>query len=99
MDAAARPAEKPTPAEYWRHLFAHWPEAIPKKGRVICDFGEAIEFNNFLVSGGVLLLERPRPDTTGARKVLVSYAAISGVKLEDPGELARYRVMGFQPPA
>jgi hypothetical protein len=53
---------------------------------------------NFLVSGDVLLLERDKPDTVGARKVLISYEAVSAVKITNPIELARFQVMGFQAP-
>ena len=91
-------APKPTRGDYWRHLFAHWPADLAKSGAVITEHNEPVRFIDFAVSGGLLLLQRDRPDTTGARKVFVSYDAISSLKLDDPGELARYRPMGFQPP-
>jgi hypothetical protein len=84
--------------EAWRNLFETWPEAIPRRGLVITTWGEAISFVSYLLSGGILLLERDRPDTAGARKVMLSWDAISAVKITDVIDLNRFQVMGFQPP-
>lgn len=84
--------------ESWRSLFENWPESIPKEGLIVTTFQETISFVNFLVSGGILLVERDKPDTYGARKVFVAYDAISALKLPTPMELARFQVMGFQNP-
>lgn len=84
--------------ESWRTLFENWPESIPRAGLLVTTFGETIPFTNFLISGGILLVERDRPDTAGARKVMVAYDAISAVKLTGTEELARFQVMGFQAP-
>ncbi|MFH5802475.1 hypothetical protein [Alienimonas sp. DA493] len=92
------PPPKPSRGDYWRHLFAHWPADLAKTGSVITEQNEPVRFVDFAVSGGLLLLQRDRPDTTGARKVLLSYDAISSLKLDDPGELDRFRPLGFQPP-
>ena len=85
-------------AESWRSLFENWPESIPREGIVVTNFQEIIPFNNYLISGGLLLLERDKPDSQGARKVMVSYDAISAVKITNPMELVRFQVMGFTPP-
>ncbi|HID22978.1 MAG TPA: hypothetical protein EYP14_11340 [Planctomycetaceae bacterium] len=85
-------------AEAWRAIFESWPEVIPREGILVTKFQESIPFANFLISGGILLLERDKPDSLGARKVMVAYDAISAVKLTTPMELARFQVMGFQPP-
>ena len=85
-------------AEAWRSLFENWPAAMPRQGLVVTDYQETIPFVNFLVSGGILLLERDTPDTSGARKVMLAWGAISAVKSPSPIELARFQVMGFQPP-
>jgi hypothetical protein len=85
-------------AEAWRSLFENWPEAIPREGIVVTTLNEHVPFNGFLVSGGVLLVERDKPDTYGARKVMIAYSAIVAVKLTNVLELSRYQVMGFQPP-
>ena len=84
--------------ETWRSLFENWPEIIPRQGLIVTSFQETIPFVDFLVSGGILLVERDKPDTYGARKVFVSYEAISALKLQTPMELARFQVMGFQSP-
>lgn len=85
-------------AEAWRSLFEKWPESIPREGLLVTTFQETIAFNGFLVSGGILLVERDRPDSQGARKVMIAYEAISAVKLPTPMELNRFQVMGFKPP-
>lgn len=84
-------------AESWRAILENWPAAIPKQGIVVTTYQESIPFKNFLISNGIVLLERDNPDSLGARKVMLSYEAISAIKLTDPMELAHYQVMGFQP--
>ena len=85
-------------AESWRALFENWPQSIAREGILVTGFGEQINFTNFLISGGILLVERDKPDMVGARKVMVAYGAISAVKIASPMELARFQVMGFQTP-
>lgn len=85
-------------AEGWRALFENWPESLPKEGIIVTTYGESITFVNFMLSSGILLLERDRPDSSNARKVMISYNAIDAVKSTSPMELARFQVMGFQPP-
>lgn len=85
-------------AEAWRTLFENWPESIPRSGLLVTSFSETIQFKDFLISGSILLIERDIPDSQGARKVMVSYDAILAVKITSPMELARFQVMGFQPP-
>lgn len=84
-------------AESWRAILENWPAAIPKQGIVVTTHQESIPFKNYLLSNGIVLLERDNPDSLGARKVMLSYEAISAIKLTDPMDLARYQVMGFQP--
>ena len=85
-------------AAAWRTLFENWPGSVPRAGQVIA-FGESIPFKDFLIGEGVLLLDRERPDSSGARKVIVSFDAISGLKTSDTLELSRYQAFGFAPPA
>ena len=82
----------------WRALFENWPGSLPREGQVVSSFGEHIPFKDFLVSGGLVILERDKPDSYGARKVVLGYDAIAAVKFSSPMELARYQVMGFQAP-
>ncbi|QDU81613.1 hypothetical protein Pla110_33550 [Polystyrenella longa] len=84
--------------ESWKSMFENWPEAIAKEGLLVTNFQEQIAFVNFLVSGDILLVERDRPDSYGARKVMLTYDSISALKITNPMELARFQVMGFQPP-
>jgi len=85
-------------AEAWKTLFESWPQTIPKQGILVTTFNETIPFNNFLISGGILLVERDNPDSHGARKVMVTYSAISALKIASPMELSRFQVLGFQAP-
>lgn len=82
----------------WRSLFENWPETIPREGIVVTRFQESIPFVSFLISGSIVLLERDRPDGSGARKVMLAYDSISALKITSPIEMARFQVMGFQPP-
>lgn len=88
-----------TSGDSWRNLFETWPASMPRRGMVITTFGEAIPFVGYLLTEGIVLLERDRPDTLGARKVLLSYDSIAALKITDVIELDRFQVMGFQPPA
>jgi hypothetical protein len=79
-------------------MFENWPASVPRRGLVITIFNESIPFVSYMMSGGILLLERDRPDTMGARKVMIAYDAISAVKITDVVELANFQALGFQPP-
>jgi len=85
-------------ADDWRTLFESWPESIPRQGLIVTMQGETIPFVDYMISGGILLVERDKPDSQGARKVMLVYEAIASVKITSPMELARFQVMGFQPP-
>ncbi len=87
-----------TTGEYWRSLFENWPNSVPRRGLLVTTFNESVPFVNYLISGGILLLDRDKPDTTGARKVMVAYDAIAAVKIIDVVELANFQALGFQPP-
>ncbi|MDA0835026.1 MAG: hypothetical protein O2955_16255 [Planctomycetota bacterium] len=80
----------------WSQLFENWPDSIPREGMVVTRYQETIPFKNFLISSGLLLLERESPDSNGARKVILSYDGIMAVKIANPMDLARFQVMGFQ---
>jgi hypothetical protein len=81
----------------WKAMFESWPDAIERKGMVVTSLGEAIPFQAFMISGGLLLLERDKPDQFGTRKVILAYDQICAVRLPTTRELARFQVMGFQP--
>ena len=45
-----------------------------------------------------VLLERDKPDAQGARRTMVAFSAIAGLKLTDVFELSKFQAFGFQPP-
>ncbi len=79
-------------------MFENWPDAIERRGAIVTTHGENIPFAGFLISFGLLLVERDGPDSTGTRKVIISYDSIAMVKFSTAGELSRFQAMGFQPP-
>jgi ABC-type polysaccharide transport system permease subunit len=79
----------------WREMFENWPQTFPKVGVLIPSFGEPVAFNDFRVNEGILLVQRERPDTIGARKLMVSFTAILALKIVDVEPLDHYEVMGF----
>jgi len=76
-------------------LFENWPGNFPRTGVLITNFQETIPFNDFRVNEGIVLLQRERPDTIGARKMMVSFSAIVALKLTGVEELSVYDQMGF----
>jgi hypothetical protein len=79
----------------WQTLFENWPQSFPKAGVLITTFGEPVPFNDFRINEGILLVQRERPDTIGARKLMVSFTAILALKLTGVEELDHYDAMGF----
>jgi hypothetical protein len=78
-------------------LFENWPDAIDRRGAIVTSHGESIPFAGFMISAGLLLIERDGPDANGARKIILAYDTIAMVKLTTAGEMSRFQVMGFQP--
>jgi len=85
-------------SESWRMLFENWPDSIQRKGLLVTTFQESIPFVDFMISGGIVLFERDKPDAAGGRKVMLAYESISAVKITEIIDLPRFQVMGFQPP-
>lgn len=85
-------------AETWRSLFETWPDAMPRKGALVTSHGESIPFIDFMISSGILLVERDGPDAAGNRKVMLHYQAISAVKLATSNPMSQFQSMGFQRP-
>ena len=83
--------------EHWQSLFENWPDAIQRKGAIVTKDGETVPFAGFLISFGLLLIERDGPDASGTRKIIVAYDSISMVKLPAVGDLSIFQAMGFQP--
>ena len=84
--------------EYWKKLFENWPAELPREGLLITTFGETIPFRDYLLSPGIVLLERDKPDSSGSRKVMLAFAAISALKITAVRDLADFKSMGFQAP-
>lgn len=81
----------------WQTLFETWPNIIARKSALVTKQGEAIPFTNFMISPGLLLVERDGPDASGNRRIMVGFDSIAMVKLAGSGELALFQSMGFQP--
>ncbi|MCA9056948.1 MAG: hypothetical protein KDA85_00555 [Planctomycetaceae bacterium] len=79
-----------------RRIFAEWPASIPRTGLVISSFGETIPFNNYMLIGDLILLERKTPDASGARRVIMKIEGVQAIKILDAIEMARFTAMGFQ---
>lgn len=82
-------------ARAWQEFFESWPETFPQQGIIVTTFQETVPFTRFLIAPGLLALERDRPDSIGARKVVLSYNAISAVKMTDTAGLDSIRELGF----
>lgn len=83
-------------AESYRAFFASWPKDLPVDGNLVTTFGETIPFTSYAVSAGLLVIARDRPDSYGARKVVLGYDQIAAVKLSSPGELSLFHPAGFK---
>ncbi len=85
-------------AIHWETLLRRWPEEVPRRGILVTSYQESIPFVDFRLSTGIVLLERDKPDTAGARKVMLSFEWIAAIKFTDTVELDEYAILGFQPP-
>lgn len=85
-------------ARAWHDFFENWPADLPQEGIIITTFQESIPFVRFLISDGTIAIERDRPDTIGARKVVIAFAAIAAIKMTDTGDFGRFAKMGFMEP-
>ena len=83
-------------SESWRGLFENWPDAIPRTGNLVTTYGDTIPFCGFMVSGGLLLLERSRPDPIGNRKVMLPYETVAAVNSTSGAEMSQFQCMGFR---
>lgn len=79
----------------WQQLFDNWPADFPRQGIIATSYQETIAFINFRSSEGLLALERDRPDSTGARKVILAFSAISAVKMTDTNDFSNLAKLGF----
>ncbi len=82
----------------WIEVLRNWPAEIPRRGIAVTNFGESIEFQSYQLFGTILLLERPRPDATGGRRVMVQLNTLSMVKIIDPIDMEHFTAFGFTVP-
>lgn len=82
--------------ETWKTCFCNWPAEVERHGIVVTNFGEQIPFDNFSTSETLLMLDRRTPDTTGARKVLLPYQHILGLKITDVVKTKAFAPLGFE---
>ncbi len=82
-------------SEIWAQIFKKWPATLPQRGVVVTAFNDQIPFCGFLRTEDALLLERQTPDAVGARKVILAYSQIVGLKITDPIGADVFREAGF----
>ena len=93
--ATARQAAVKDSFTVWQEFFRRWPAELPQRGVLVTTTNEQIPFAGFLASETMVLLDRPAPDTVGARKVLLSYHAVAAVKLTDVLKEKPFTQAGF----
>ena len=67
----------------WRKFLASWPKGLNQSGVVVTSTNEQVPFCSYLMAEHVVMLERPAPDTVGARKVLMPYSKIDAIKITE----------------
>ncbi|MFV0446773.1 MAG: hypothetical protein ACK5Q5_24645 [Planctomycetaceae bacterium] len=75
----------------WRTTFQSWPATLPKSGLIVLATQETVPFCDFLLGDSFVVVERDKPDSQGARKLIIALAAISAVKLTIPEPLETLR--------
>lgn len=80
----------------WQQLFEQWPRNRSRSGIILTSSQEPISFVDFKTIPGILALERERPDSQEARKVLVAFSAITAVKFTDTAPFSEMTALGFQ---
>jgi hypothetical protein len=85
-------------SDHWQVLFESWPPSFPTKGIVVTSYQETIPFVNFMINEGMVVLERDKPDTHDARKVILPFASIAALKITATFDLDRFKELGFQAP-
>ena len=67
----------------WKEMLKNWPKDIARRGVLVTTYDDQIPFDGFLANDHLLLLERKTPDTSGARKVILSFDSVVAIKLVD----------------
>lgn len=71
-------------ATIWRKFFASWPAGLKQTGVIVTSTSEQVPFISFLMAEHIVMLERPAPDTLGARKIVMPYGMIHSIKITEP---------------
>ncbi len=79
----------------WPQILGSWPAELPRRGLMVTSFGEQIPFDGFMLSGEFVLLQRPTPDTLGARTVILPLSSLTGLKITDVAKPKAFQAMGF----
>ena len=82
----------------WRQLFQQWPPSVPYKGVVVTNYAEQIPFEGFQCTDDLVLLDRPTPDTVGARRIILPYNHITAVKITAVTQEKAFEPLGFAAP-
>ena len=96
LDPPAVKSEGALDTRNWREFFHNWPAGVSQRGVLITLLNESIPFISFVSSQDMLLIERPSPDAIGARRVLVPFSQIAGVKFTDVLDAKLFRTVGFK---
>lgn len=96
LDQPAAKADAGAETRNWREFFHNWPVGVPQRGVLITLSNEQIPFVAYVSSQDMLLIERPSPDAIGARRVLVPFSQIAGVKFTDVLDIKLFRTVGFK---
>ena len=83
-------------AIFWQSLFENWPDGFAKQGIVVTTQPDTIPFVDFMISDGLLLLERDKPDSQGARKVILAYSSVAGLKITSTVPMEEFGTLGFR---
>ena len=79
----------------WQQMFENWPSSLEKRGLIVIENMEPIDFRDFMICDGLLAIERVRPDSSGARKTVVAFTAIVAVKFLDTEPISTLAQLGF----
>lgn len=74
----------------WRSAFESWPAELPRAGMIVVA-GETVPFVDYLLGDSFIVVERDKPDSSSARKLIIALAAITAVKLTTPDELSKLK--------
>jgi len=84
-----------SPLQDWLRLLTSWPPDLPRRGVIVTSFGEQVPFESFSLGGQLVLLQRPTPDSLGARTVIIPLANVAGLKIIDVVKPKVFEGLGF----